>query len=346
MTEQVTAKDINVDFSKETNFGATSAERDAAFRQELERLKNLPPENQVSNEEVNERSEQENEDNNDTGEFSERSSDDSIVDSNDTKSDDLNESSLQNKSIPKKRLDQEIRKRTELEEQLRMERDARIQYETKLNMYNDAMQKLNAQPKAQEQNQFEPIDDVAHNFYVQKIKDLEEKINQSANNLSLTQSQARFEQTVNNQAAEFSAKHADFNDAYKFVVDAEIKNAKLLGYDDQEATNIAMQKLQPIAWKVYEKGGNIAETVYNIAKNYGFSSAPAKKSGVNLKNIESNMRKSQSIIDDIPAKVTDMSKTSSSYVKLEEFKRIDNEDGRGVNPDKFRQLLNRVKNGY
>lgn len=329
----------------ETNDHSDREARAAAFRKELESLNNMSGENEVQQDiEIKADEAFDNE----SDRADDDSSDSSVADQPDSVETESESNSLDNKLIPKKRLDQEIKKRAELEAKLQAERDARIKFETELSMYNNALEKLNKN-QVEKQNEtpaFEPLDDEAHKFYLKKLQEIENKFEEKAKTLTYEQTQARFEQVVNNQALEFSKKHSDFEDAYKYVVDAEINKAKLLGFDDSKAQEIAMENLKPIAWRVYNNGGDVASTVYNIAKTYGYNPKTESKPGVNLKKIESNMRKSQSIIDDVPSASVNVSADSSANLNIETFNRnLTNADGRGVDKDKFRQLLNKMNKG-
>lgn len=249
---------------------------------------------------------------------------------------------LSNKPIPKKRLDKEISKRQELEFKLQEERDARIKYETELRVFNDALYKLNAQKEPE----LDPIDNDAHNFYMKKIQELEKKIEEKTSVLEKNNLQNRFESTVNNQAAEFSKKHTDFQNAYQYVLDKEKQNARLFGVPENQLDAFVAEKLQPIASHVYNSGGNVAETVYNMAKNYGYNATKGTGNNVNLKAIEKNMAKSQSIIDEVPASSVGIKSSGSihSATELSNFNEIMEKAG-DKKDQVFRKLLNEIRNG-
>lgn len=322
----------------------SAEDRAAQFRKELEALSNAQQEQQeVKNDEQN-GSDSLNDSSNDDGSDILDSSKHSDEDTgNKLEEESETESINQSHSIPKKRFNQELQRRKEIEAELQREREARIRMETELNLFNEAAKKL--QTKKEEALEINPLDEEAHSYYVNQINALKQEFEAKLQQMEKTQTQTRFETTVNNQAESFKKKHDDFDEAYKFVIDTEIKNAKLIGLDENEAYDFALQKLQPIAWSIYNKGGNVAESVYNMAKNYGYNGKGAKKgSNVNVDNINKNSKKSASIIDDVPAAVTSMANSSDALLKLDNFKALDRKDGRGVDPQAFKKALEEIQN--
>lgn len=256
-------------------------------------------------------------------------------------SDDLQISNI----IPKKRFNKELQKRKEIEQALQQEREARIRIETQLNMFNEAAKKFQETKQQDEIPDITPLDDEAHAYYINQINSLKKDFETKLQEITTVQTQSKFETTVTTQAEAFKKKHADFDDAYKFIINKESKNAKLMGLNDDEAFQFALQKLQPMAWNVYSKGGNVAETIYNMAENYGYSAKGNKKSnGINLHNVSKNSKLSSSIIDDVPAVASGMVENAHNYLHLDGFKSLDRKDGKGVDPDKFRKALQNLQN--
>ena len=112
-----------------------------------------------------------------------------------------------------------------------------------------------------------------------------------------------------------------------------------MGLNDAQAEEFVLQKLQPMAWQVYNTGGNVAETVYKLAQNYGYAAKIAKPDNISLKNIQKNSPKSQSMIDDVAAAVTSVTNNPTAYTKMENFANLDRESGQGTDPHKFRKAL-------
>ncbi len=253
---------------------------------------------------------------------------------------------LDNKPIPKKRLDKELLKRKELEEKYQQERESRIKFETELNLYSEAMKKLNKESDKVSEPDFDPLDNDAHNLYMRKINELEKKLDERTEKLAAVNNQNRFESDVNKQAAEFSKTHKDFDAAYRFVIEKEKDSARLIGIPDEQLDSFVMGKLQPMAHHVYNKGQSVPETIYNLAKNYGYQNKtiPPRGSNVNLKAIEKNQAKT-SIQDDLQASSISLQGDNKAYLDLEVFsERMMNESGRGVDANKFRKVLNNLQN--
>lgn len=319
-------------------------QRAEEFRKELEAIRNQDSQDlqEETKETSHEESQQDDSEPQNTALETQEGNDQSD-DDDDLETDPKND--LSNKLIPKKRLDKELKKRQELEKLLQAERESRIKYETELQIYNEALKKLNATKKQEEiEPEIDPVDADAHNYYLKKLQALESKINENANTLQQKDQSLRFEQTVNMQAEDMARKNPDFNDAYKYVIDREKENAKLIGIPEENIDAFVLQKLQPIAWHIYNNGGNVAESIYRMARNYGFSSPNNKRSNVNLKAMEKNMQKSSTMIDDIPASVSSLKNNVDSYTQLERFTEgLMKDDGRGVDPNKFRKILNELK---
>ena len=361
----ITAPTTNTDVKIPTNFqvGAsaeeqtkimTKAERDKEFRQQLKAAQQhdaaleygSPHEKEVSEHVIENKVEHE----------QLEGTDDSSVDTNNDVSDNADDigvsesgdddNELDNKPIPKKRLDKERLKRKELEEKYHQERESRIKYETELNLYSEAMKKLNKEPERPSEPDFDPLDNDAHNLYMRKINELEKKLDERTEKLAAANSHNRFESDVNKQAAEFSKTHNDFDAAYQYVIQKEKDTARLIGIPDEQLDSFVMGKLQPMAQHVYSKGQSVPETIYNLAKNYGYrnEAAPKRGANVNLKAIEKNQAKS-TIQDDIQGSSVSLRGDNKAFLDLEVFsERMMNESGKGVDANKFRKVLNNLQN--
>ncbi len=252
---------------------------------------------------------------------------------------------LDSKLIPKKRFDKELEKRKVLEDELRRERDLRIKHETELTLYNKALDSINQQQSSiPQQAEIDPIDSDAHSYYMNKIRDLEGKFEKQRTAQSDSEVRQQFANTVNYQAAEIVKTHPDWNEAYNFVLDVEANKARMQGYNDAQAKEYAVQQLQPIAWQAYNKGENVAEVAYNIAKAYGYKprNAPVKSniSSPNLDSIDRNMQKSHSLLDEVKGVSTAVAPEGAAYLSLEGFKRkLTGKNGRGTNLDEFHKAL-------
>lgn len=262
---------------------------------------------------------------------------------------DEEEYDLSAKLIPKKRFDKEIEKRKSLEEQIRVERDARIKAQTEMELYNKAIDSLNQ--KQNESRNIEPelnvVDEDAHRYYMQKINDLEKKFQTQTTNLSDYEKKQNFTTTVNNQAVEFTQKNPDFNEAYSYLLNVEASKARMMGYDDSSAQNYALEQMRPLAWQAYERGQNVAELAYNISKQYGYkANSNGKSNNSNLDVVERNMKRSHSVLDNMPSAVTSIAAEQAAYTSIDGFNRkLAGKNGRGVDRDEFRRALDKVQKG-
>ena len=257
---------------------------------------------------------------------------------------------VKSKVIPRKRFDKEIEKRKELELQLQQEREEKIKFQTELDLYNKALAKLNNQTEQNHAEQdLDPIDDKAHNLYMRKINELEKKLEEQSQHTKANQAERNFENVVNNQVEQFAAGKPDFQQAYKHLVDAEMANARLLNVSESDAAVIAMQKLRGVADFALQKGQNVAEIMYNMSKNYGYSGnkvSTIRQTSPDLGKIEKNMRGSATATNDISGVTAKPGEDVGTYTELRRFEdKFMNEHGRGVNPTEFHRALEKLRAG-
>lgn len=270
-------------------------------------------------------------------------------DENEISHGELEENPLDSKHIPKKRFDKELEKRKVLEQELQRERESRIKYETELSLYNKAIEQMQNQQSQPQQPEIDPIDSDAHNLYMQKIRDLENKYENQNQNISDYQARQQFAATVDKQAAEYTRDYPDFNDAYSYLLNVEASKAKMLGYNDLEAQSYAIETLQPLAWKSYVSGKNVADMAYNMAKNYGYKTPDAKNAQTKLEpdldTINKNMRKSYSALDEVPGVSTSVAAEQAAFLTMEGFKRkLSGKNNRGTNLDEFYKAMDKLRN--
>src|SRR6185437_13440728 len=143
---------------------------------------------------------------------------------------------IESKIIPKKRFNKEIEKRRAIEAERDREREARIRAETELAMYNKALEQLKQQQEQPEREPvIDPVDNDAHQFYMRKIQALEERLAKTDKQFEVTNASRQFEVAVNAQQADFTKKNPDFDQAYQHLVNRELENHKMLGFDEQQA---------------------------------------------------------------------------------------------------------------
>jgi hypothetical protein len=76
---------------------------------------------------------------------------------------------------------------------------------------------------------------------------------------------------VNSQVAAFKTTHADYDDAYKHLVDVRVADFTDRGYTPQVAREMVSREEMDIAGKALQAGKNPAEVAYGMAKRYGYA---------------------------------------------------------------------------
>lgn len=234
--------------------------------------------------------------------------------------------------IPKGRFKKVVERRKELEAQMIAEREARIKAETELKMIAQAMGQMNKpQQQAlqpQEENQFNPLDEEAHNVYMDEIKQTRAQLDAMKQEIYIA-----------NQERAFAATHPDMQQAYQHLVEVYADTNKMLLDDPQQAINVAIYQLQRMSNEALKKGKNVPELLYNMAQRCGYqkpSEAPKtpKQPTTNLNAINNNMKKSATA--EVNNSPLPLDNGSSNGTRMEDFDRI----YKG-NPDNF-YILQRV----
>lgn len=248
------------------------------------------------------------------------------------------ESYKENKYIPKSRFNQEIEKRKALEEQLQAEREAKIRYETQLEMIKQAQTQTANSENQELVEEYDPLDPDAHKMYMREINSLKQKLENVTNETQERTQQLQYYNTVTAQGAAFEKQHPDFNDALQYLSKVEKDVAKNF-YSDAQADQYVQQKLQNTLVAAINSGKNAAEVVYNMAKSYGYNvtnKSPEPKKGSNLDAINNNMEKSASI-HGLPNSVR---MTDSGYETDSNSLRIDPKNPQSpFDPEKFHKAL-------
>lgn len=230
--------------------------------------------------------------------------------------------------IPRSRLNKELEKRKALEAEIEKEKQERIKAQTELELYTRALEKSfnpQKQDMLEEMNEFAPLDEEAHKYYMQNFQ----KMNQM-------QEQLIMQKTLELQEAQFTAKHSDFGNAYQHLLDVQTKINQNLGYSSQEAQNLAISNLRNMANELLSRNKNVAETFYNISKEYGYKNDIVK--GPNLDAINENMKKSKTAeVNSLPVNIND---GGSHYTKLSEFEK----NYKSGDKETFYKMINQIKN--
>lgn len=205
---------------------------------------------------------------------------------------------IEAKPIPPKRLKKEIEARkAAISEANRAKEEAmryKIQYEELLKGFQTVTNVTNPQeqPKVRSDGSVDPIDREAHEFYMQKLQELERQQMQTT---QLTQHQI-FVNTLKAQESAFEAQNPDYNDALSHVM--EVKTKEFADYFEPEiAKQKAAELMLFMANQALQQGKSAPEKFYNLAKNYGFNGKVRRASpvGPDIERIAANQKKSVSV---------------------------------------------------
>jgi hypothetical protein len=242
------------------------------------------------------------------------------------------------KTIPKKRLNKEIEKRKALEEQLNFEREERIKAQHELQLYNAAVNKINA-PQQAPKEEIDPVDQDAHAFYMRELNALKNQIAQQEALMKQNTELSQFATAVNTQQEEFAKAVPDFDKAYDYLLEKEQQNAVLQGISENQAEGFVREKLYNMAQFALNNGRNVPEMIYEMSKNIGYSAKNAPKTA-SISTLAKNQRASADATREVPAVSTKLGKPDGPAIPLRDFERLTmNEGGRGVNETEFHRQL-------
>lgn len=230
--------------------------------------------------------------------------------------------------VPRGRLNKVLEKRKELEVQAQADRDARIKAETELDMLRRAMEHATniGQDKNNAEAAFEPLDQDAHNIYMQELKTTRAEMRQM-----------QMRNTLELQEAKFTQAHPDFREAYDYLLNASAEVNKHVCASDMEAQAMTIHNMREIATRALNQNKDAAEVFYTMAKKFGYSAkAQNTNSGPNINAINNNMKKST--IADVNQAPLQPSNGASNYTKMDNFSKA--YDG---SADSFRKILNAIK---
>jgi hypothetical protein len=210
----------------------------------------------------------------------EESTEESVEEHNPEPSIDAAETSGKEKShlIPKSRFNQEIEKRKALEEQLAKEREDRIRFETQLQMLDQQQQ--HAQLQQQQQNaaaqqevldNIDPLDTDTYNYAKREISALKEQLANVTRETEQRTKEMIYTNRVTTDEAKFQQSHPDFNDAFAHVQKVEMDIAKNLLGNEAAAQSYVADRMRAVLTTSVDSGKNAAETIYNMAKTYGYN---------------------------------------------------------------------------
>jgi len=244
--------------------------------------------------------------------------------------------------IPKSRFNQEIEKRKSLEEQLSREREERIKAETQYQMLNTIqqaqLQKQTEQPIAED---IDPLDTDTYNYAKREIESLKLQLANVSYETQARAQEMQYHNMVMAQEAAFSQQNPDFKDAMKHVQDVEYNIAKDLLGDERAANEYVGAKLRDTLTRSLNSGKNAAETIYKMAKTYGYTTPQAQSKASTSKNVAAisrNMERSantgnlgnNSGFGSIPTDIASAMNKSGNTLS-------------GVNPEAFHKMLERLR---
>lgn len=90
------------------------------------------------------------------------------------------------------------------------------------------------------------------------------------------QAEAAMFQTAKVQEEAFLAEHPDYYDAYDHARTERAKWYQSRGYDAKQAESIVDQETYYLLQEQVQRGGNVAEQVYNLAKQWGYTPQQAQ----------------------------------------------------------------------
>lgn len=213
----------------------------------------------------------------------------------------------ENKYIPKSRFNEVNEAKKQLEEQVLKEREDRIRLEEQLKVFKQQQEQaqIKQSPQRQEEVQtIDPLDPESHRYYETKINNLESQIKQVIANTQ-AQTEALYKQTlVSSQKSAFEKKAPDYQEAINYLTNFETKRAQRMFKSQDQINQYLNNELYRITNNALENGRNVAEEIYEMAKDAGYNtkgngangSTPSPSlNGANLEAINNNMKKSAGI---------------------------------------------------
>lgn len=170
-----------------------------------------------------------------------------------------------------------------LRQQAKYEKQLRVNAEAELNQLKQWLQsQAEATPDDGSADPDEYIDDKA-------AKEIEQ--------LKAQQAQQSFQTALNMAQQDANARIPDFQNAYDHIANQKAQEmAAVHGLPPEQASAQAAKFMSAVALNAHQKGGNIADTFYALAKSTGYTAAqqvPVKKKGINPKAIAKNKAKTE-----------------------------------------------------
>lgn len=191
-------------------------------------------------------------------------------------------------------MEAERREKAELKKQFAQTRE---ENEKLKSLYERIIKSANEQSTKQDDNPIVSYDEnpIEHlrqraELAEKKLQEIDQDKNQSREQLQQQQAMQKFIGAYQQQAAEFAKTNQDFQDAYKFAVEARLNEYETFGYTKEEAAAMANEDEMAIVAQCLRNGVNPAEKIYQFAKMRGYQG----KQPVN-KEIPNNLQKLETI---------------------------------------------------
>lgn len=177
------------------------------------------------------------------------------------------------RATPKPHEQEERNIKNALVEERNKRKDWQSKYEALQQELEQAKSKHNAQPVQDDLGESNPnsFDDDPLGYLKQRADALEEMLNQNQLTASQQAQANMFAQRCTQDVSIFNENHDDFQDAYNFHRRSRVSEYETAGYTKEQAQQLADQFEQALAEKAIQDGANVAERLYNISKNRGYS---------------------------------------------------------------------------
>jgi hypothetical protein len=191
--------------------------------------------------------------------------------------------------VPKERLDAESAKRYAAEEQIKQQHI----------LIEKLMAEINQPKPQQQQQQQEPelnvLDEDAHRYYINEIKQLNQKMEQTIAQQKQQAEQAQLENAIKHSTNEFKAKAPDYQNVLEKYIAFKTEEAQATFGENDHAIDFVDKQLEQLSKNALAQGKNPAEILYNLAKKTVAPTAMKATSKVtpNLSALNTNMGKSR-----------------------------------------------------
>lgn len=246
--------------------------------------------------------------------------------------------------VPRGRLNKEIKKAKDVEAALAKEREERQRDREELLLTKQRMQQLEQAFKSMQPSD-KPDPDIDPEGYEQyqkeqekkefqtKLKEFEDFKKQSEQQHAVQQITQAVAQDIKGKMSE----KPDVVDAYNHLVDAKRKEFALLSRNMEELNARVDQYLLSYAVPCLQKGLSPADIFYQLAQTAGYKAKKAAGSSPSIEAIEANKKK---VASSTPEKAKSDAGFAGGNISVKDAL---NKNGRGVDPEAFKKVLQNIK---